>query len=459
MKHCKCLWMLSAAIVATTALADSVVYDDVTYTVDDASVSPVRVSVGTGVDGQPAVNSTTEFSLEIPSTFTVGGTVYTVTRIGGYAFKGCGNLKGITIPDTVGSIGKCAFQHSGLTSVVIPGSVDSIDGDSCFESCGSLEEVVIQDGVRTVGRYAFRYCSKLKKVSFPASLSRIRDAAFRQTAITDLVLPPKVTSLEYGVFSRCSSLTNLVLHSNVQYIGADGTGAFSECTSLAEVAIPDSVVSISAPAFGGCRNLSRVTVPQLVVDRGLTNVFLSASASLVDVVLSTNVTSINAHAFEGCANLRRIVIPDSVTSIEEGAFSGLANLEEVSIPSNVTGLNAATFSGCDRLWSRWCRSLADGAYDLSGTVGDKKIASISVDGDAALDSFVLWDGKVYDALVVVENKSANAVALTLPGGFRYVTPAGKKPLYLPANSMNLLTITRVSDDTFLVTRQKLQNVE
>ena len=459
MKHCKCLWMLSAAILATTALADAIVYDDVTYTIDDASVSPVRVSVGTGVDGQPAVNSTTEFTLEIPSTFTVGGTVYTVTRIGGYAFKGCGNLKGVTIPDTVTSLGSYAFQNSGLTSVVIPGSVESIGGDYCFDTCSKLEEVVIEEGVRTIGRYAFRFCSILKKVSFPASLSRIRESAFRQTGITDLVIPPKVTNLEYGVFSRCYSLTNLVLHSGVTSIGADSVGAFSECTSLTEVAIPDSVMSISAPAFGGCRNLSRVTVPQLVVDRGLTNVFRSASASLVDVVLSTNVTSINAHAFEGCANLRRIVIPDSVTSIEDGAFSGLANLEEVTIPPNVTGLNAATFAGCDRLWSRWYRSLADGAYDLSGTVGDKKIASISVYGDVSLDSFVLRDGKVYDALVVVENKSANAVSLTLPGGFRYVTPAGKKPLYLPANSMNLLTITRVSDDTFLVTRQKLQNVE
>ena len=123
------------------------------------------------------------------------------------------------------------------------------------------------------------------------------------------------------------------------------------------------------------------------------------------------------------------------------------------------GVNAATFAGCDRLWSRWYRSLADGAYDLSGTVGDKKIASIAVSGDASLCDFVLRDGKVYDALVVVENKSANAVALTLPRGFRYLTPAGRNPLHLPANSMNLLTITRVSDDTFLVTRQKLQDVE
>ena len=455
----KTLTAVSAAFLAIAAAAETVVYDGVTYTVEDATVSPARVCVGTNTDGVPAVDAYGELTLEIPGSFTVGGKTYTVARIGEFAFKGCGNLKGVVIPATVTSIGKSAFQYSGLTSVVIPGSIESIGGDYCFDSCGSLEEVVIEDGVRIVDRYAFRYCSKLKKVVFPGSISRIRDAAFRQTAITDLVLPPKVTNLEYGVFSRCYSLTNLVLHSNVRYIGADGAGAFSECTSLTEVTIPDSVASISAPAFDGCRNLSRVTVPQLVVDSGLTNVFRSAAASIVDVTLSGNATAVSAHTFEGCVNLRRIVIPDSVTSIAEGAFDGLTELEEVTIPPNVAGLNAATFSGCDKLWSRWYRALSDGAYDLSGAIGDKKIASLSVSGDASLDDFVLRDGKVYDALVVVENKASNAVTLTLPGGFRYVAPAGKKPLSLPAKSLNLLTITRVSNDTFLVTRQKLQEID
>ena len=486
MKHHKCLLILSAAILATTALADTIVYDDVTYTIDDATVSPVRVSVGTGVDDQPAVNTTTEFTLEIPSAFTAGGVSYQVTRIGDHAFKGCGNLKGVTIPDTVTSIGSYAFQNSGLTSVVIPGSVESV-GSYAFSNCNALEIVTLHEGVLSISSYAFAYSKNLKHINFPNGLRTIGVRAFQQCyALSGIALPESLTDLAQYAFRFCSSLHEVTIPQQVDFRGNNdntGKGVFSGCSAITNAVIksariPDDLfagadsknmaietvvihptVTSIGNGFGGCWKIKCVNIPQVVVDLGVTNVFRAASESINDITLSTNVTSINEHTFEGCVNLRRIVIPDSVTSIEEGAFSGLANLEEVTIPPNVTGLNAATFSGCDRLWSRWYRSLADGAYDLSGTVGDKKIASISVDGDASLDSFVLRDGKVYDALVVVENKSANAVALTLPRGFRYLTPAGRKPLHLPANSMNLLTITRVSDDAFLVTRQKLQDVE
>ena len=450
-------WLAVAVLLcaAGRAAAETVVYAGVTYTVTDAARAPVTVAVGTGVDGVPAIGTDTELTLDIPATFTVGGVNYRVTAISASAFQNCKNLKGVSIPNSVLSIGSSAFQNSGLTRVVIPGSIVTIGGDYCFDSCNALEEVVIEEGVETIGRYAFRFCSNLKKVAFPQSLSRIRDSAFRGNAITDLVIPPKVTSLEYGVFSRSYSLTNLVFHSNVKSIGADGTGAFSDCTSLTQVTIPDSVSSISAPAFDGCRKLARVTVPQLVVDRGITNVFRSAAASLVDVTLSRDVTVITAHTFEGCVNLRRLTMPDTVTTIEEGAFAELTALEDLTIPPDVTGLHAATFAGCDRLWSKWYRTLADTAYDLSDEIADKKIAHVTVDGDAALDRFVLRDGKVYDALVYIENTAATAVTLTLPDGYRYVAAAGKKPLTLPAQSLNLLTLTRLADETFFVSRQKL----
>ncbi|MEG1835099.1 MAG: leucine-rich repeat domain-containing protein, partial [Oscillospiraceae bacterium] len=67
-----------------------------------------------------------------------------VTSIGtsafeGYsAFEGCTGLKGVTIPNSVTSIGDSAFNGcTGLTSVTIPNSVTSI-GDSAFRGCTGL---------------------------------------------------------------------------------------------------------------------------------------------------------------------------------------------------------------------------------------------------------------------------------------------------------------------------------
>ncbi|MCR4663795.1 MAG: leucine-rich repeat domain-containing protein, partial [Paludibacteraceae bacterium] len=70
----------------------------------------------------------------------------------------------ITIPNSVTSIGKYAFDYcTGLTSVTIPNSVTSI-GDWAFSSCSSLTSVTIPNSVTSIGNYAFSWCSKLTAV-------------------------------------------------------------------------------------------------------------------------------------------------------------------------------------------------------------------------------------------------------------------------------------------------------
>ena len=101
----------------------------------------------------------------------------------------------------------------------------------------------------------------------------------------------------------------------------------------------------------------------------------------------------------------------------------------------------------------------DPRYALAASPADRAIASVTVDRDCAIDQFVLTDGKVYDTVLRVVNTSASEVHLTLPAGYVYETFKGATPLTIPANSRNMLTITRTTGDTFLVTREELETVQ
>jgi len=179
----------------------------------------------------------------------------TITSIGEEAFTDCDTLVGITIGNSVKSIGRKAFSGSGLIGIIIPSSVTDI-GSSAFYSCRSLISATIPDSVTNIGDYAF-YESGLTSVTIPNGVTKIGTQVFWQCRnLTNVNIPNSVVTIGRLAFQYCVSLTGVTLPNSV--ITIDG-GAFSGCTSLTGITIPGSVTAIEEGAFSGCTGLASVT--------------------------------------------------------------------------------------------------------------------------------------------------------------------------------------------------------
>lgn len=149
-----------------------------------------------------------------------------VKSIGYFAFEGCKNLKNIIIPDGVTFIDTWAFSGcSNLTSINIPKTVTNI-GDSAFSGCSKLTEIIVDEknqyyssdeygvlfnkdktellkypegntsnsyivpsSVKKLYEYSFRYCSNLKSVEFPDSITDLGEAFYDCYSLERITIP------------------------------------------------------------------------------------------------------------------------------------------------------------------------------------------------------------------------------------------------------------------------------
>ena len=261
-----------------------------------------------------------------------------VKVIGDEAFRWCGSLISINIPNSVTTIGNWAFEGcNSLTSITIPSSVVTIIGNPFFSWHGNLnneskafiyEDNVLFNKNKTT---LIAYRAKETNYTIPNSVTTIGEGAFYDCdSLTSINIPNSVTTIGNGAFCNCDSLTSINIPNSVTTIGKF---VFFDCDSLTSINIPNSVTTIGRGAFCNCNSLTSINIPNSVTTIGR-GAFESCN-SLTSINIPNSVTTIGEGAFEFCESLTSINIPNSVTKIENSAFGGCKSLTDITIPSSV----------------------------------------------------------------------------------------------------------------------------
>jgi hypothetical protein len=124
-------------------------------------------------------------------------------------------------------------------------------------------------------------------------ITGIGDNAFKNGPIISVVIPSSITNIGNGVFSFCSSLTNISIPDSVVTLGNQ---VCQNDMQLKNAQIGNGVTSIGVQAFLSCTVLSNVSIGQNVVNIGDQDF---GASSLTNILIPDNVVNIGTNAFNG----------------------------------------------------------------------------------------------------------------------------------------------------------------
>ena len=184
-----------------------------------------------------------------------------VTEIGDYAFNSCDGMTGILhIPSNVQSIGGNSFGYCAVSGIVVDpensvydsrNDCNAIIETSTNQLLTGCKNSTIPNTVTSIGYCAFRGVQGLTSIEIPNSVTYIGENAFAfcYDLTGDLTIPNSVDTIDAGAFFYCQSFEGiLTIGESVTFIGDQ---AFRNCSGFTGAVTLATTPPVLGDDFGG----------------------------------------------------------------------------------------------------------------------------------------------------------------------------------------------------------------
>lgn len=257
-----------------------------------------------------------------------------VTAIKEYAFdrSGYGSpivAKSVSLPDTLKSIGACAFSDQSIVSLTIPDGVTDI-GYGAFQYNSSLSEVTLGAGCKNMPADVFMGCSSLTNITAHWADNVITNAPW---GAVNAEITYDATYGTYGLQYEYDDTLGGYVVTGYEY----DEDKSSEAVVIPEIHSGRPVVAIGDEAFNTQSNACNYLITSVIIPEGVKSIGYSAfefQGNLASLELPSTMESIGSYAFSDCSSLADISIPSSTTNIGENAFKGCVSLGNITVGEN-----------------------------------------------------------------------------------------------------------------------------
>ncbi|WP_400245552.1 leucine-rich repeat protein [Methanomethylophilus alvi] len=253
------------------------------------------------------------------------------------AFANTPNLKSISLPIKLESMGIGAFYESGLESVVFADGIalSSIPDYGFYKT--NLLAIEIPGSVEKIGKHAFHGTSNLSSITFSETPNLwIESYAFYESGLEVLTIPENVEYIGEFAFAALTRLGEYVVSEDNPYYSSNA-GALMNKTGTILIAYP-----------AGFEGAAVIPASVEAISKGA---FEQGKATSVDLEKASNLLTIGYRAFMSMENLQSIQIPASIVEIGQYAFAYDYSLEAVNYDEGcaVDIISEGTYYACERL--------------------------------------------------------------------------------------------------------------
>ena len=273
-----------------------------------------------------------------------------VREVGIAAFKGCKTIEEAVFDDLKFIWDEAFMDCSGLKKVWInrPEIPTLVIRPRCFMNCSSLTTVSLLGGhIGEIMIETFKNCTSLVSADLSGIFYHVASQSFQNdSALAVVNFGDKLSYIDSESFDKCKALKSVTLPATLSILSR---GAFMR-TGLQSVHIPKNTSLVGHAAFGGCKDLTTITVEPgsryyvakdgVLFDYRMQMLVAYPAASTTHRVSYTvpyGVQTIGEGAFS-YATLSHITLPATLRTIYNGAFAYNKNLTELTIPASVTSI-------------------------------------------------------------------------------------------------------------------------
>ena len=273
------------------------------------------------------------------------GFEYIITSIGDHAFENNTNLVGdIYIPNTIKSIGKYSFTHSGLNGIVhIPDSIDSIGAYAFADT--KIQILDLTEHTSKIINYANNIVNESAIIYVPKDLLQAYKNAEGWNTIADRIyaksepIPPQPQFITETLDSK--------------YIGGSkGTfdiGYYQGHSDYCQIlSVSDDFTAKNFNFNDGI--IKKSETEKITITNIKEGCFKNCLGLTNTLTIPSTISHINPYTFAGCLKLNKVVINEGIDSIDDYAFAGCESLdlETIILPNSLENIGKSAFKDCHK---------------------------------------------------------------------------------------------------------------